>query len=191
MDRKRILVLKSSPRKKSNSSLLADQVAAGARAAGAIVESYGLHGMDIQPCDACDACQATTEGMCIIDDDMQLLYPKLRSADGIVLASPVYWFTMSAQLKLCIDRWYALQGAGGNALAGKQFGIVLAYGDVDPLASGAVNAVRTFQDMLRYIGADLAGMVYCTATEPDQVRSQQVVMKRAYGLGQQLGAPAS
>ena len=190
MDKKRILVLKSSPRKNSNSSLLADQVAAGARAAGALVDAFDLHGMDIQPCDACDACQDATEGMCIIDDDMQLLYPKLRSADGIVLASPVYWFTMSAQLKLCIDRWYALQGTGGNVLAGKQFGIVLTYGDVDPLAAGAVNAVRTFQDMLRYIGADLAGLVYGTATEPDEVRSQQSLMERAYKLGQKLGAPA-
>ena len=190
MATKRILVLKSSPRKNSNSSLLAEQVAAGARAAGAEVESYALHGMDIKPCDACDACHDATEGVCIIDDDMQLLYPKLRSADGIVLASPVYWFTMSAQLKVCIDRWYALAGAEETAWAGKQFGIVLTYGDVDPLASGAVNAVRTFQDMIRYIGADLTGMVYCTATEPDQVRTQPELMERAYKLGQKLGSPA-
>jgi multimeric flavodoxin WrbA len=190
MATKRILILKSSPRNKSNSSLLADQVAAGARAAGAQVESYDLHNMDIQPCDACEACRDATDDDCILDDDMQLLYPRLRDADGIVLASPIYWFTMSAQLKLCIDRWYALGGPQGHALAGKQFGVVLAYGDDDPLASGAVNAVRTFQDMIRYLDADLAGMVYCTANDPGEVQSQPESMERAYRLGQKLGAAA-
>jgi NAD(P)H-dependent FMN reductase len=128
MSGKYVLILKGSPREKGNSSLLADQVAAGARAAGAEVESFHLHSMDIRPCDACDACQGT-DADCIIEDDMQLLYPKLRSADAIVVASPIYWFTMSAQTKLCIDRWYALQDPQGNALAGKQIGIVLTYGD--------------------------------------------------------------
>jgi multimeric flavodoxin WrbA len=188
MATKRILVLKSSPRKNSNSSLLAEQVAAGALAVGAEVESYALHSMDIRPCDACDACHDATEGECIIDDDMQLLYPKLRCADGIVLASPIYWFTMCAQLKVCIDRWYALAGGEGKPWAGKQFVILLAYGDVDPLASGAVNAVRTFQDMIRYMDADLTGMVYCTATDPGEVRSQHEVMDQAYALGQKLGS---
>ena len=188
---KRILVLKSSPRKNSNSSLLAEQVAAGAVAAGAEVESYALHGMDIRPCDACDACQDATEGVCVIDDDMQLLYPKLRNADGIVLASPIYWFTMSAQLKVCIDRWYALAAGEGKPWAGKQFAILLTYGDVDPLASGAVNAIRTFQDMLRYMDADLTGMIYCTATDPAEVRGLPEVLAQAYALGQKLGSAAA
>ena len=131
MNPKQILILKSSPRKRANSSILADQVAAGAREAGATVESFDLHSLNIRPCDACDFCQGAAE--CVINDDMQMLYPKLRAADGIVVASPIYWFTLSAQAKLCIDRWYALEGSDGSALAGKQFGLVLTYGDVDPV----------------------------------------------------------
>ena len=50
---------------------------------------------------------------------MQMLYPKLRSADAIVVASPIYWFTLNAQAKLCIDRWYALEGPGRQR-AGRQ-----------------------------------------------------------------------
>ena len=109
MNERRILILKGSPRKRGNSAILADQVAAGAAEAGAAVESFDLHGMDIRPCDNCDFCQGS--GECVINDDMQLLYPKLLEADAIVIASPIYWFTVSAQMKLCIDRWYALEGA--------------------------------------------------------------------------------
>ncbi len=189
MSGKHILILKGSPREKGNSSFLADQVADGARAAGAEVESFYLHGMDIRPCDACDACQGTDDD-CIIEDDMQTLYPKLRSADAIVIASPVYWFTMSAQTKLCIDRWYALEGPQGNALAGKQIGIVLTYGDTDPFTSGAINAIRAFQDMFRYIKANVVGIVYGTALNMGDVQKQADVLERAYKLGQKLGVGA-
>jgi multimeric flavodoxin WrbA len=185
MTAKQILILKSSPRKRANSSLLADQVAAGARDAGAAVESFDLHAMNIRPCDGGDFCQGGTD--CVINDDMQMLYPKLRSADAIVIASPIYWFTLNAQAKLCIDRWYALEGLGGSALAGKQFGLVLTYGDVDPYTSGAVNAIRTFQDMCRYIKADVAGIVYAAALDPGEIQSQPKVLERAFELGQRLG----
>ena len=167
MNGKQILILKSSPRKRANSSILADQVAAGAQEAGATVESFDLHSLNIRPCDACDFCQGAAE--CVINDDMQMLYPRLRAADSIVIASPVYWFTLNAQAKLCIDRWYTLERPqGGIALAGKQAGLVLTYGDSDPYTSGAVNAIRTFQDMCRYIKADVAGIVYGTASDPGE-----------------------
>ncbi len=185
MNPKQILILKSSPRKRANSSLLADRAAAGARAAGAAVESTDLHGLHLRPCDGCDFCQGTAE--CVIADDMQMLYPKLRAADAIVIASPIYWFALSAQAKLCIDRWYALQGPDGHALAGKQFGLLLTYGDGDPFISGAVNAIRSFQDMCRYLRADLAGIVYGSASDPGEIQGQPELLQRAYELGAQLG----
>ena len=187
MNGKQVLILKSSPRKRANSSILADQVAAGARDAGAAVEIFDLHSLTIRPCDACDFCQGAAEAECVINDDMQMLYPKLRMADAIVVASPIYWFTLSAQAKLCIDRWYALEGPGGSALAGKQFGLVLTYGDSDPYTSGAINAIRTFQDMCRYIKADAAGIVYGTASDPGEIQNQPKLLARAYQLGQRLG----
>jgi multimeric flavodoxin WrbA len=187
---KHILIVNGSPRKKGNSVLLAEQVAAGARTAGAQVESFFLQNMNIQPCNACDACQEASDGDCIIQDDMQTLYPKLRRADAIVIASPIYWFTFNAQTKLFIDRWYALQGSPGNALAGKQIGIVLTYGDTDPFTSGAVNAIHTFQDMFRYIGANIAGIVYGSATKEGEIQNQPGLLEKAYKLGQQLGTGA-
>ena len=105
---KKVLILKGSPRKNGNSSALADQVALGARELGAEVDIVQLDEMQIAPCDACDFCQET-DGVCVIQDDMQLLYPKIQQADALVIASPIYWFTFSAQTKLCIDRLYAFQ----------------------------------------------------------------------------------
>jgi len=183
---KHILVVNGSPRKKGNSVILAEQVMLGAREAGAQVEIFFLHNMSIQPCNACDACQETQD--CTIQDDMQILYPKLRRADAIVIASPIYWFTISAQTKLFIDRWYALQGPQGNALAGKQIGIVLTYGDTDPFTSGAVNAIHTLQDMCRYIEANVAGIVYGSATKEGEIQNQPSLLEKAYQLGQKLGA---
>ncbi|HEX7433409.1 MAG TPA: flavodoxin family protein [Anaerolineaceae bacterium] len=187
MVEKFILILKSSPRTNANSSVLADQVADGARSAGAQVESFELGKMHIQPCDACEGCHGSTgEGICILDDDMTALYPKLREADAIVLASPIYWFTYTAQLKLCIDRWYALETTRGNALHGKTLGIILAYGDTDPCTSGAVNAIRTFEDMARYLHMPIAGMVYGTASNPGDILVQKDLLQKAHALGEKL-----
>jgi multimeric flavodoxin WrbA len=103
---RRILVIKGSPRENGNSSVLADQVAEGAAEAGATTEGIFLHGLDLHPCRGCESCR--TLHACVIKDGMQALYPKLLAAESIVLASPIYWFTFSAQMKMCIDRWYAL-----------------------------------------------------------------------------------
>jgi multimeric flavodoxin WrbA len=117
---------------------------------------------------------------------MQKLYPKLRRADAIVIASPIYWFTFSAQTKLFIDRWYGLGSEAGYALAGKKFAVLLSYADADPFLSGAVNALRTFQDALRFIEADLVGMVYGSASEAGEIKKNKALMKEAYELGRKL-----
>ena len=76
---KNILILKGSPREKGNSAVLAEQLAAGASESGAQVTSVYLHGMDIRPCDACDLCQEN--GTCVIEDDMQTVYPQLIASE--------------------------------------------------------------------------------------------------------------
>jgi multimeric flavodoxin WrbA len=181
-----ILVVIGSPRPKGNSAALAKQVAAGARSAGAEVETVFLHGMDIRPCKACDSCRKKLKKDCAIQDDMQDLYPKMKAAGGIVIASPIYWFTVSAQTKLFMDRWYALGGDSGHKLAGKKFGVVLTYADTDPFTSGAVNALRTFQDAFNYIGAELVGTVYGSAWKAGEIKKNKAVMDAAYALGRTI-----
>ena len=148
---RKVLIFMGSPRKEGNSTTLAKQVTAGAEAAGAKVESFYLHDMDIKPCDACEACRDKTETDCILDDDMKGLFPKLRQADVIVIASPIYWFTVSAQTKVFMDRWYALGGPEGHAFKGKRFGIVLTYADSDPFTSGPSTRCGPFRMPLNYV----------------------------------------
>ncbi|RLC87182.1 MAG: flavodoxin family protein, partial [Chloroflexi bacterium] len=113
---------------------------------------------------------------------------------AVVYASPIYWFTVSAQMKLFMDRCYGLGGDSDeieyHALAGKRIGIVLTYGGDDPFDSGAVNAIRTFQDMFNYIPAEIAGIVYGYASDAGKIRQNQEVMKEAYELGRELGSGA-
>ncbi len=188
MEDKEVLIFMGSPRKTGNSTTLAKQVAAGAEKAGAKVETFFLHDMQIRPCDACDACRGKSETDCILDDDLTPLFPKLRRAHALVIASPIYWFTVSAQTKVFMDRWYALGGPEGHSFKGKRFGVVLTYADTDPFSSGAVNALRTFQDALNYVGARSVGLVYGSAWEPGEIRKNQELMDKAYELGKLLVA---
>jgi multimeric flavodoxin WrbA len=186
----RVLIVKGSPREQGNSATLAKQVAAGAEAAGAQVETIYLHGLDIRACDACDSCQGMPDLDCIIEDDMQLLYPKIREADAVLYASPIYWFTVSAQMKLFMDRCYGISGESDDpsdhVLAGKRIGIALTYGGDDPFDSGAINAIRTFQDTFNYVPAAIVGMVYGYAPSAGGIEKNQELMDRAYRLGNEL-----
>ena len=184
-----VLVLLGSPRRKGNSATLAAEAIAGAKEAGAQVETFYLHGMDIHPCRACDGCKSATSADCVVQDDMQLLYPQLRRADAILIASPIYWFTVSAQTKLVMDRWYALGGPQGYALSGKRFGVILTYEDSDPFTSGAVNALRTFQDAFRFLDAEMVGAVYGRAAAPGEISTNRELMQRARELGARLASP--
>jgi multimeric flavodoxin WrbA len=182
---KNILILKGSPREKGNSATLADRASDGAREAGANVESIYLHGLDIRPCDGCDLC---TDGVCIIEDDMQPLYPKIAAADAIILASPIYWFTYSAQLKLCIDRWYGYQAHRWKEVAHKQFGIILSYGDTDLHNSGAINAIHTFETMCRFLKSEIVGIVHGSLSDVGDAQKHPELLQQAYDLGKLLAA---
>ena len=186
MDKKKVIVVIGSPRKNGNCAALAERAAEGIADSGASAETFNLHEMNIKPCTACDSCTESADALCVIEDDMQVLYPKLLEASGLVIASPVYWFTMSAQTKLFIDRCYALGSPPGQGLKGKAVGLVLTYGDVDPFRSGAVNALRAFQDAFAYIGAEIKGMVYGSCMEPGEVRKNRALMEEAYEMGKAL-----
>ena len=185
-DSKKILVLLGSPRKKGNSTTLAQKIIEGAEAAGAAVEKIYLHGLNIAPCHACYGCAKPGSKSCVIDDDMQPIYQKLIDADAWVIASPVYWFTVSAQTKVFMDRCFALFNIKKEVFAGKKIAIAMSYGDSDAFNSGCVNALRTFQDAFAYVGANIVGMVYGSAEKPGEIESNQSLMQAAEVLGQKL-----
>lgn len=181
-----ILIIKSSPRTQGNSNALADQVETGARKAGACVTTLSLQGMNVQPCCACDACLTHDEVHCDTNDDMQKIYPALLKADAIVLASPIYCFTFSAQLKLMIDRLYAFEGQKPHPLNGKQIAILLTYGDDTPESSGVFNAIHTLQDEFIYTGSPILEIIHATADKPGDIIQNKEIMQKAFLLGERL-----
>jgi len=182
----KLLILASSPRAKGNSTILAAEAARGAKDAGAEVKTFRLAKMNIGPCLGCDGCRKPKATGCVRKDDMRTIYAELRSTDAVLIASPVYWFTMSAQIKLFMDRLYAFGAENYRPLKGKRVGIIMTYGDADPFVSGAVNALRSFQDAFAYVGAPIEGMVYGSADKPGEVKANEPLMKDAYALGQKL-----
>lgn len=102
----KILGIVCSPRTKANTEIIVKESLEGAREAGADIELLTVNDKEIKPCDGCRACVAS--GECHIKDDMQVVYDKLLEADGIILGSPVYFWTVTAQAKAIIDRSYAL-----------------------------------------------------------------------------------
>ena len=103
---KKVLILSGSPRKNGNSDILCDRFAQGAREAGNDVEMIRVSEKKIGYCKACYYCQ-NSGGKCAVKDDMGEILQKMIDADVIVLASPVYFYSIDAQLKTLIDRTVA------------------------------------------------------------------------------------
>jgi multimeric flavodoxin WrbA len=183
---KQVLVILGSPREKGNSSALAARVSRGARSTGAKVETLFLQELKISPCRGCNTCQTHDSKGCAIKDDMQGIYPKLIKADAWVIASPVYWFTMSAQTKIFMDRCYALPAYAKNPFVGKRIAIAMSYGDIDAVKSGCVNALRTFQDAFSYTRSKIVGLVYGSAMKAGEIVNNEALMREAEELGKLL-----
>ena len=119
---------------------------------------------------------------------MQKLYNDMLGAHAWVVASPVYWFNMSAQTKIWMDRCFALPAHGIDPFSGKRIAIAMSYGGDDPFDSGCVNALRTFQDAFGFVGASIVGMVYGSAMGAGEIKTNKALMIKAEELGEKLVA---
>ena len=100
--KKKVLALSTSPRRCGNSDLLADAFLGGAAVAGHETEKICLHEKDIQFCRGCLACQKTKR--CVIHDDVEAILERIRHANVLVFATPIYFYEMSGQMKTLLDR---------------------------------------------------------------------------------------
>ena len=98
----KIVVLSGSPRKHGNTDLLVEAFAKGAREHSA-VEIISVSDYNVAPCIGCNTCFERENNRCFRDDDMTEIYDKLKEADMLVIASPVYFYGVSAQLKASIE----------------------------------------------------------------------------------------
>jgi multimeric flavodoxin WrbA len=101
-----VLVILGSPRKKGNSEILTHALLEGVRQAGGSTEIIRLCDLKISPCLSCGGCDKT--GKCVVEDDMIPLYKKIISIDKIIIASPIFFYGVTAQTKAFIDRTQAL-----------------------------------------------------------------------------------
>lgn len=101
-----VLVFLGSPRKKGNSEILANTLTEGVREAGGSPEVIRLCDLKISPCISCGGCDKT--GECVVEDDMIPLYKKIIAIDKIIVASPIFFYGVTAQTKAFIDRTQAL-----------------------------------------------------------------------------------
>lgn len=102
----KILAIYGSPRRKGNTSLLLKKAVQGAIEAGAEVEEVVLRDLKMSPCLEIYACKDT--GRCVIQDDFQKVYDKLLACHGLMLASPIFFYTVSAHTKILMDRCQSL-----------------------------------------------------------------------------------
>jgi multimeric flavodoxin WrbA len=103
---KKVIVISTSLRRGSNSDMLADKFAFGAKSAGNDVEKISLVGKDIRFCTGCFGCQRL--GKCVIKDDVNDIMAKMLEADVVAWATPIYYYEMSGQMKTLIDRMNAM-----------------------------------------------------------------------------------
>lgn len=174
---KNILVLSCSPRKQGNSDILCDQFMQGAKVSGHHVEKIRIAEKNIRFCLGCEQCQQNG-GTCVQKDDMAEILEKITGADVIVMASPVYFYTINAQAKALIDRTVARY----TAIRDKSFYFIISAADTEvSMMDRTIECFRGFLDCLD--GAVEGGVVYGVgAWKKGDVKSLSC-MAHAFDLG--------
>jgi len=179
----KILIFNGSPRKNGNTSTLIKECVRAINDSGKVAEVFFLNDMIIKPCQFCDWCIDNKTLSCVEEDDMHEVYQKLLESDVLIFAAPIFWFNVSAQLKIFIDRLYAFHGKGGFALTQKKIGTILVYGDSNVETSGVNNAISTMNDIISYMKSENIGIVHGTAHKIGDAEKNTELMAKAYDLG--------
>lgn len=116
---KKIVIFNGSPRKNGNTSALTKAFTEGAESVGNIVTEFFLGNMNIHGCRGCLGGHSSRECPCVQKDDMNAIYPAVKECDVIIFATPLYYWNMSGQLRIAIDRLFALEEGDGNLLRGQ------------------------------------------------------------------------
>jgi len=144
----RILGIVCSPRKNGNTEIMVKEALEAAHEAGSETELILVADKNIAPCDGCGSCREN--GICRIQDDMQMIYEQLELADGVILGTPVYFLNVSAQAKAIIDRTYALMGT--RKLRGKVAAAIIVARRV-----GAGQVIGLLYSYFMSVGMRIAG----------------------------------
>lgn len=177
---KKLLVISSSPRKGGNSDMLCDVFIRGAKEAGHSAEKIILTNKKIAYCTGCGVCNKTH--VCVQKDDMADILDKMVAADVIVLATPVYFYTMSGQLKTFIDRTVPRY----TEIRNKDFYYIAAMVDTDNSSMD-----KTFEGIRGFTleclpGASEKGLIYGSGVWQIGEIGHTATMKQAFEMGIQI-----
>lgn len=177
---KKVLILSGSPRKNGNSAALCREFARGAEESGNQVELVFLRDKKIGYCQACYYCK-NHDGVCIIKDDMAEILEKMNAADIIVMASPVYFYSVDAQMKALIDRTVAQW----LKIKDKTFYYIMtAAEDTDTVMNCTLECMRGLARCLK--GSNEGGVICGKGVyEPGAIK-EKAVMAEAYAMGKEL-----
>ena len=154
---KKIIVLNGSPRKNGNTSALVKAFRDGAESAGHSVTEFWLGGMKINGCRGCCAGGKNPESPCVQKDDMEQIYPAYKEADVVVLASPLYYWTISGQLKCAFDRLFAVAECDPNYTNPRKESALLMAAE----GNGFEETVYWYDRLMGHIGWKDWGKVLC------------------------------
>lgn len=176
---KKVLILSGSPRKGGNSDLLCDEFMRGAREAGHEVEKIRVQEKKVACCIACYACEKT--GACAIKDDMAEIMQKMIDCDVMVLASPVYFYSIDAQLKAVIDR----SVCRWTEVKNKEMYYIMTAADEERTAVETTLACfRGYADCVE--GAEEKGVIYGTGVYRAGEVKETKAMQEAYEMGKKI-----
>ncbi len=177
---KRVLILSGSPRKGGNSDILCDEVLRGAEENGHQVEKIFVRSKKIGYCNACYFCR-DNGGTCAIKDDMSEILEKMHWADVIVMASPVYFYSIDAQMKSVIDRTLAQW----TKIRSKEFYFIMTAAENSNTAMACT--LECFRGLTACLGGSVEkGVIYGKGVyNPGEVRNTPL-MKQAYEMGKNI-----
>lgn len=176
----RVVVLVGSMRKGGNTDILAQSFADGA-SENNIVEIISVADYKVNPCIGCNSCFTREGNKCFQNDDMTEIYDKLRHADILVLASPVYFYGVSAELKAIIDR---LHTPMRNDFKIKKLALLLVGAATLPQMFDAIKL--QYQLILDFFNLDDVGMVLVNGVKDKGDIKNNQALKDAYALGQSI-----
>ncbi|WP_283675596.1 flavodoxin family protein [Butyricicoccus sp. Marseille-Q5471] len=175
---KKVVVLSTSIRPNSNSDILADEFARGAKDSGNEVEKVSLVGKELNFCRGCLACQKT--GKCIIQDDAIEIAEKVKNADVVVFATPVYYYAMSGQMKTLIDRMNCLFSADYKF---REAYLIASAADTDkPALDGTIKEVEGW--VACFPKVKLKDIIYGVGLEASgEAKNKSKLLKQTYNMG--------
>lgn len=177
---KKILIISSSPRRKGNSDMLCDEFMLGAKEAGNQVEKIFLADKKINYCSGCDVC-SSTDKPCPQKDDAAEIIEKMVQADVIVLATPVYFYAMSAQLKTLIDRCCGRY----TAMSNKEFYLLATAAE-----NGGENIQHVFDNLQGFLDClenpTVKGKLLCGGVWHKDEIKDKTALQDAYEMGKSV-----